>query len=556
MLREIALRQIRQILLLIGNYPLSVSFVIMVGAIAALELIQRYGLAMLGLDQWRDQVFRIADISFAPEVWLSVIGLTLGTLVIAISIAAQTIPKVAQLYMQDWISLLYMWFVILGGAHAVAVKFYQDNQDVLLASAGLNVLILLPFSIILALPYIFYVLRNIQPDRVIRLIVSRHLAQIRRLGRPALQPLLQKDLYRDTYQRDLLESFNQLESIFGYVSFKEPKAQILQRVSQLLQEYIWIKPSIHVAFFQVGPMVRQDITFQTMVDQFEAVERSHTFYEQKCVRVLGNTYLSLLDDREFDLAALCGYELSQIGATAIKANDDLVLHILMIRFNTLMRFAFKHGVTHNEARHLYNLVFHYRRFIEFLIQFDKRDQAKQAVYYLRRYGNEAHDYGQTSPVLYFIVDVIAAEIKKLLILANECYWPLSLQGNLLNELLQVDAPLEVDPTNPEEPRHRNQGVRTLQIGLALYYLEVEKLEFVDRIIEDILDDMVVLGRLPFQRVMQITCDRIRTTQPTFWEDTDRGNVNLYHTPHAHQIPRFIECLNLHIKAAETSGKSP
>lgn len=486
------------------------------------------------------------DLSFVPEVWLSVIGLTLGTLVIVISVAAQNIPKVAEFYMSDWISLLYIWFVIAGGSHSLFIKILQAKQASP-SGAILNGLILLPLAILGAFPYIFYVLKNIQPNTVIKIIVKRHLRQIQRLPKPSLQPLLHLTSYRESYQKNLLDALSQLESIFGYVSFKEPKAQIIQNISQLLKEYIWVKSLVDDVFVTIGPTIREDIAFQTMLDQFEDLEQNRTFYEQKCFRVLGNAFIQLLEDREFDLASLCGAKMSQVGLCAIQANDDQLVELTTIRINTMLRFAMKYGSSQQEVRHLYNMVFHYRQFIEFLIEANQREQAQKCVFYLRSYGNEAYHLGRSNPPLLFIVDVVAAEIRKILIKTYEAKWPKGIQRSLLDEMLKVDNPPELDTTDTDQPHQTNSGVRTLQISLALYYLKVGEIGFVEYIIADILDDMLVLGQKTFQKIMQRTCDRIKKTAPTYWEATDRGNANLYYTPDSDQIPQFLEHLSVQIQ---------
>ena len=485
----------------------------------------------------------LIEIGFVPEVWLSLIGLTLGTLVIAISIASQNIPKIAELYIQDWVSLFYLWFLILGGAHALLVKFHQEAGLDATAGTILNVYIFLPISIIISFSYIFYVLKSIQPLTVIKKVVKAHYHNLHRLYRYPARQLLNVDAYRESYHHRLLESLNQLDNLLEYVTFKELKAEIIQDVSLLLREFVCLKPKVNPAFFKVGPVVRSDISFKTMVDQFDGIEHSRTFYEQKCFRLMGNAYVHLLEESEFDLASLCVSEISKIGSKALAIKDDRLLDVLIVRFNTLCRFALKHGVTHNEARNLYNLAFHYRTFIASLVRHNKLQQAQDSFIYLRRYGNEAYACGHTSSAMYFIVDVIAAEMKKILILVYNQGWPLEIQARLLDEMLQVDSPPEVDETNPEQP-HLNSGVRTLQIGLALFYLKVGQQDFAHRIVIDVLDDLKILGKDLFERAIERTCDRIRISQPDFWEDTDRGNTNLYYTPDHDQLDDFCELLNV------------
>lgn len=482
------------------------------------------------------------DIGFAPEVWLSLIALTLGTLVIAISVAAQTIPKIAELYMRDWVSLAYIWFLMIGGSHALVIKFYQDTESLRSSSIVLNLYIFLPVSILIAFPYIFYVLKSIQPITVIRKIVETHLANIHKLRWSSVGRLLNNHAYREECQWRLLESLNQLGNLLEYLTFKEPKAQAIQNISLLIQTYITTKPDINPEFFKVGQTVCSDISFKTLIDQFQDLEQSKTFYEQKCFRLLGNIYVHLLNDFEFDLASLCASEMSNIGLTAIEIEDDQLLEVIIVRFNTMFRFALKHGVKHNEARNLYNLAFHYRAFIEHLITHHRIHHSWQSFYYLRIYGNEAYSYGQTSPAMYFIVDVVAAEMKKILMLIHQQHWSEEIQQQLLGEMLLVDRPPEIETDSLMQP-HLNNGVRTLQICLALFYLKEQKYGFVDCIITDILDDIEVLGKKAFRQRIKKTCDRLRASQPKFWEDTDRGNANLYYTPDQDHIKPFLVLLD-------------
>lgn len=528
--------------LLSTRYRLGLSFVLVLGFIVGLDLLSQ-AIACLGIFR---SVPPSLEIGFAPEAWLSVVGLTLGTLVIVISIAAQTIPKIADLYRKDWISLCFIWFVMGGSTHAVYLKFLQDSGVVSTSSLALNLFVFLPFAIVLSFPYVFYVLSNIQPETVIGLIVKRHLSLLRCLTDPNTQVNLTIEKNRNVYHRNLLDGLNQLESIFSYVSFKEPKAKIIQAIGDLIQNYVLMKPEMSRDFFAVSPEIQADIAFQTMTDQLDKLGQGRTFYEQKCFRVLGNAYILLLNAQDFDLASLCGAKIEQVALTAMKAKDSRLLAVTIIRMNTFMRFALKHGKAHDEARHLYNLVYHYRQFIEHLIDFDQQDYTQQCVFYLRSYGNEAYQHGRKGSPLLFIVDVIAAEMRTILIKAYQANWPKEIQRSLLSELLQVDNPPELDPISIE-PKQPHSGVRTLQISLALFYLEVEQLDFVDLIILDFLDDRHILGPKVFEVNMDRICDRMKTTQPNYWEATDRGTKNLYFTEHAHQLPRFMGLLKDHIQ---------
>ena len=78
--------------------------------------------------------FAEVDIGFAPEVWQAILAMVLGTLILVISIASQSIPKLIDLYMKDLTSLIYVWFLIASGAHAGMGS--RGNQKPYIDQAG------------------------------------------------------------------------------------------------------------------------------------------------------------------------------------------------------------------------------------------------------------------------------------------------------------------------------------------------------------------------------------------------------------------------------------
>ena len=80
-----------------------------------------------------------------------------------------------------------------------------------------------------------------------------------------------------------------------------------------------------------------------MIGQYGDMEKTKTFYEQKLFRLLGNVYIRQIEDGSFDLASLVAAEMSEIGLTAIELEDDHLVDVIIIRFNTLLRFAIKHA---------------------------------------------------------------------------------------------------------------------------------------------------------------------------------------------------------------------
>ena len=97
-------------------------------------------------------------IDFAPEIWLTLLGLVLGTLIIVISIASQSTPKLIDLYIGDQTSLIYIWYIAAGSVHNLFLQLYANtNSGAYKTSILLNTYIMLPLALLLAIPYVLYI---------------------------------------------------------------------------------------------------------------------------------------------------------------------------------------------------------------------------------------------------------------------------------------------------------------------------------------------------------------------------------------------------------------
>ncbi|MCS5623112.1 MAG: hypothetical protein NZ735_04055, partial [Candidatus Marinimicrobia bacterium] len=176
---------------------------------------------------------------------------------------------------------------------------------------------------------------------------------------------------------------------------------------------------------------------------------------------------------------------------------------------------------------------------------EKMDLLKQGYFYFKFYSNEIYKQAANNPSLYFIVDVLTTELKKISIIISENDWDNELQEHLLKEILQLDNP----PDYPKEDLDQsvNNGVRVLQIGLALHYIKINKLDFAETIVSDVLDDLAYFDNKTYLNLMEGLYNRIRFSGPTFWEDTDRGNTNIYYSPDSDKIDDFKKILSNQMK---------
>ncbi|MDP6654668.1 MAG: hypothetical protein QGH79_01325 [SAR324 cluster bacterium] len=477
------------------------------------------------------------DVGFAPIVWLSFFAIVLGSLTIVITFAAQNVPKLIDLYMDHWPSLLFVWWSAACLVHALSIKVLAEGGIQIIPSLVFNFHVLLAVSLMIGFPFIFSILRSTKTSNVIENLLNGSFSTINILAAKGSDGKISAHEHANI-QYQLFEGLNQLIDLLVYVPFKEPKAQVIEGIGALLRHYVQLKPKIPDSFFVVDERIHDDISFRTMKSLMSEVEKTRTFYEQKSVRLIGNVYNVFLDTGEFDLSTLCVEQLSQVGKTAIACDDQELVDVITVRLNTHFRFALKHGQHHNEPRNLYNLVFHYGQFIGYLMEYQQVDRIKTCIGYFVFYGQQCFNVIQRAKSLAFILDVLAFEMQKLMLKIYQEKWDRELQEEMLQKFLVFDNFQDMDKNFAVQFFSQNHGIRLLHIGLALFYLNQQEDEFAEKIAKDTVQDMDLMGATLFNKTMTTIYARLQFSGPTFWEDTDRGNLNIYYTPYQDEISSF------------------
>ena len=477
------------------------------------------------------------DVGFAPIVWLSFFAIVLGSLTIVITFAAQNVPKLIDLYMDHWPSLLFVWWSAACLVHALSIKVLAEGGIQIIPSLVFNFHVLLAVSLVIGFPFIFSILRSTKTSNVIENLLNGSFSTINILAAKGSDGKISAHEHAKI-QYQLFEGLNQLIDLLVYVPFKEPKAQVIEGIGALLRHYVQLKPKIPDSFFMIDERIHDDISFRTMKSLMSEVEKTRTFYEQKSVRLIGNVYNVFLDTGEFDLSTLCVEQLSQVGKTAIACDDQELIDVITVRLNTHFRFALKHGQHHNEPRNLYNLVFHYGQFIGYLMEYQQVDRIKTCIGYFVFYGQQCFNAIQRAKSLAFILDVLAFEIQKLMLKIYQEKWDRELQEEMLQKFLVFDNFQDMDKKFAVQFFSQNHGIRLLHIGLALFYLNQQEDEFAEKIAKDTVQDMDLMGATLFNKTMTTIYARLQFSGPTFWEDTDRGNLNIYYTPYQDEISSF------------------
>ena len=346
------------------------------------------------------------------------------------------------------------------------------------------------------------------------------------------------------YQKEIMGSLDQLDDLLAFTEFKETQTEIIREISQIIQIYIKQKPNFHKTFFNLTPTIQSNATFRTYTDaQYKEMTDSQTFYEVKTFRLLGSAYIKMIANDRFDIASLIPAEMVDIGKTCINAKDDVALEHVNIRFNTLFRFAIKHAYKNNEPRNLYNLAFHYANMIQEYIKADRVDMAKYCYDKFKFYANDIYKNAESNPGLYFVVDTLTFELRKCQVLIHDKKWNEDDQLDLLKMILQLDKPPGYSKDEVDKGiLGGNNGTRRIQIGLALFYLSVRKNDFAKAIAEDYLDDLAYFDEKTFKANANTQCFLLSIFGPHFWEDTDRGTLNIYFAPEKDQIDSFKDLL--------------
>ncbi len=479
------------------------------------------------------------DAGFAPIVWLVFFTIILGSLTIVITFASQNVPKLIDLYMDHWPSLLFVWWSAACFVHSLSIKLFTEAGVSIVPSLIFNFHVLLAVSLIIGFPFILSILKSTKTSNVIENLLAGSYQSFNDLANKGSTANISEKEHAKIQQK-LFEELNQLMDLLVYVPYKEPKAHVIEGIGELIQHYIKLKHKIPESLFKINQLIEEDISFRTMKSMLEEIETSKTFYEQKSFRLISNAYNIFLESGEFDLSSLCAEQLSLVGETAIECDDQELIEVITVRMNTYFRFALKHAQNYNEPRNLYNLVFHYGQFLGHLIESNQVERVKTCIGHFVFYGQQCFNTISSAPSLSFILDVIAFEIKKILINVYENKWDRKIQEELLLKFLLFDNFQDIDRDFAKSFFSQNHGIRLLHIGLALFYLEQKEDEYTNIIAIDTLQDLKLFGESLFTKTMKTIFTRLEISGPKFWEDTDRGNLNIYYTPFKNQIKLFIK----------------
>jgi hypothetical protein len=406
--------------------------------------------------------------------------MVLAFIAVAVPITANLYtPRLIEIFVGDRVNLLVLVFFAMMGAHGIFVQataFAQWAPSVQFTVAWTSAA--LGFAGLI--PYFLYVLRFLDPDRIIELVRGRVTAEygpIAKGARPV--PAAQRRL-----DARILHLGNVILRAVGR-SDRDVSLSAIEALRHGVEEYLVAKRTMPPAWFDVTPGLFTGLSDEVV----ELIGKERTWVEHKCLRQLLLTYNAALTAMPDAISAISDVN-RRIALRAWACGDDGALRLCVRFFNTYLRAA----VRRRDVHAIYDVFHQYKRLAQDLL--DAHPAAATAIVrHVRYYAEFARLEGVP-----FVYELGASDMGALAAWAHACGSPA--RRPVLEEFLGLDAP---------DASVRMTTVRAILAGA------LRDAGFAE-------EAALVADRLYGTEVAQLERARAnveRTTDITFWEVTDR-----------------------------------
>ncbi len=319
----------------------------------------------------------------------NVLAMLLATIGLAIPLTANMhTPKLIDMFLRDRINRFVLVFMAFGAAHVLFVAYIIGPNFAPIWAVRLAV----AFSLVgwaVLIPYFFYVVRFLDPSRVVRRLSEESQAIVKRVAAGKRDPV--------KGQEDLAQRIDQLGTIILKSLDRADRGVAREGVwalKQLIDHHAPLKPRMPAAWFRVD---RAD--FVGLSDEALAmVSEASTWYEMKCGLQLALGYQQALSKASDTVSSISDAN-RVIALHAAARGDEEALRLSIRFFNNFTREAIK-------ARNLHAVydVFHqYRRMAKDLV--DRDELIREIAHHFVYYANMAHAYGMVFAPQLAVFDV-------------------------------------------------------------------------------------------------------------------------------------------------------
>jgi hypothetical protein len=486
-------------------------FVVLTLASLALLIISSM-LAETSLRPFTDPLGWLADldigaandiVSNAAEVVAAVLAVAVTVVAIVVELAANRYShEITRLFLQDPVNLGVLGLFVLTTVQCVWTGAVLDasGPDALIPQAGFAITLgLVTFSLLLLLPYIYFVFAFLSPISVIE-----------RICRDAYRVILKaRGSNIAASQHQVQEAIDELQDVARSAIQQADRGIAMAAVdalADLLFDYVAARDRLPKGWFEVTDMVATDPDFIALAPESMAEVRAEGVWLERKILRRYNSLVGQSANTARDVAYLIGIKTQRLLIDLGPVHPNL-MELGIRSFNSYLRGT----IGARDQRTAYYLMHLYRMAASELLRKGNERRVIEIAGYISEYGQWAHKLG-----ISFLLETAAGDIALLIEDADNEDSP------VVDALL--DLLLELDQEIKEEGQEASLlGVRRAQIQLATYFLQRGEQPRADRIIEDLRTER--LERLERLRVGLLSDDREQ-----FWELTDRGANFSYLAP--------------------------
>lgn len=445
------------------------------------------------LDPATGQPLQLSQLTVSPEMvravaspfaraYNNILALLLTFVSLAIPLTANLYtPKLIEIFIRDRINIVVLCGFALLAAHslfAVALSFDKWTPQLPFWIDGVGAIC----GWLLLMPYYFYVLSFIDPLTIIKRVHLSLMDELRD-AEDARRPVRQSQ--QRVHQRIInLGSMLQrsVDRADRDVAFDAISAHTLD-----LARVREIKPRLPADFFRVD----NSLLIGMSRPAIEMLSREGIWMEHRIASQLVLAFKTALSKMPEALGPLA-HAVKNAAHEESRLGNEAVFRLLVRTLNSFTREAIKK----KENAQVYAVIYNYKSLTRRLLT-ERPDAAAEQVRHLRYYAEFAR--GQGLPFVYELISYALAELYE-----QACERKSPCTAALL------DAVLEFEGVG------QSAGLVKSRVILAAYCLEKGQQPELDRIESS-------LQAVPPALLAQACEGVLATTEPLFWEVTDRGN---------------------------------
>jgi hypothetical protein len=439
----------------------------------------------------------------AAEVVAAVLAVAVTVVAIVVELAATRYShEITRLFLRDPVNLGVLGLFVLTTVQCVwtGAVLEASGPEAVLPQAGFAItLALVTFSLLLLVPYIYFVFAFLSPISVIE-----------RICRDAYRVILRaRGSNIAASQHQVQEAIDELQDVARSAIEQADRGIAMASVdalANLLFDYIRARDRLPRGWFEVTDTVATDPDFIALAPESMAEVRAEGVWLERKILRRYNSLVGQSANNSRDVAYLIGIKTQRLLMDFGPLHPNL-MELGIRSFNSYLRST----IGARDQRTAYYLMHLYRMVASALLRQGLERRVLEIAGYLSEYGQWAYKIG-----ISFLLETAAGDIALLIEDAD------SEDSTVVDALL--DLLLELDQEIKEEGQEASLlGVRRAQIQLATHFLQRGEQARADRIIQDLRTER--LERLERLRVGLLHDDREQ-----FWELTDRGANFSYLAP--------------------------